>query len=383
MDAQEKKYLLRAKQYIQDKQYHKARALLSSIPQNPIAADWLKKLDQLSPTPAFASQAPAADATTATGLPARKPQPKLPHGKPWNPRNSWISSSFFVGGMFSSFVILMFLAFNWRRLGKPQWVMETILMGVLLLAGGITLLILLVTDVLLLPIEIGTVLVVACFVGIIIFTYYIMELQNGAYKKWAAGDIQGMLDHQYQFGSALGRPIVFLLVVVVVAGGFTYINNRDKSFENDLISLKYPSDYTEYDANWAEYCQAPDADETCFLTLMREDIAPILATSLVFSYWDSASPNTDITQAFTYHYESAEYEVSEQSRLMIDDINSYVIDSVYQSDDPQRLTAYVTRIYIPLEARVMAVDIWTESLDRHEERREDIFAFLQEDLDIK
>ena len=121
-----KEQLNHARMLIKAKKYDEARSILVNI-EHPIAEQWLAKLDTIAPT--VNRSKPKSTKPVAETAPVNT----LPAGEPWPPRP--------IGGrrikVIPNPVALPFwgikLALNWRRLGRPSWMWDTLLVYGLLL----------------------------------------------------------------------------------------------------------------------------------------------------------------------------------------------------------------------------------------------------------
>jgi|GEM_PF-6557967 len=120
MTPEEKQILDRARLYIRQKEYEKARRLLERIPFNPTAEKWLAKLEQVAPPSAQSAESEQGNAPLRERAlpPDAHPKYKRPNDPPNDPMQQM---AFF--GIGSAVVI----AWNWRSLGRPDLMTDSYL----------------------------------------------------------------------------------------------------------------------------------------------------------------------------------------------------------------------------------------------------------------
>lgn len=229
-----------AQALIRAKRFDEARTILIEIDQ-PLAQQWLDKVNQISPP----KQAPKA---------SKSPLPPNwePSRAPWNPSgiygfsiitcaviimgNLRRNSGFDLMGNVTMTLIFvatavmvclalgsMVLAYNWRRLGQPQWFGDTALISVFLLV----ILVLLGVGAfytadhnMVLPFAITFVGLLAWIGLTFSFGNGLAMAQLGAYNKWQAyqsGKV--LLKHQYNFSGAKTNGIMLTLALAAVGAG--------------------------------------------------------------------------------------------------------------------------------------------------------------------
>jgi len=145
--------------------------------------------------------------------------PKRKHvdNPPWNPYRL-LGLMFIITNVVSSIL----LGINWRRLGKPQWVMPSILAT----AGAILLgLVVFFVSLSMMP---NADFAVVFFPGMTLILigfgamFTVAKMQNGAYEKWKnTSDMQYVYDHEYNFrrdaligaGLVVGLGIMLFIMI--------------------------------------------------------------------------------------------------------------------------------------------------------------------------
>ena len=136
--------------------------------------------------------------------------------KPWNPRWKFNSRLLLVVGLFLGFPLVVFFALNWRRLGKPQWMAETLLTGVLLTTGMVTSLALLMSGAV--STQLGMLGVLGFAFTTAVFTMSLSQLQSPPYDEWKTYGLLAAKRYRYDFDPFIVRGITLVLVVVGVLG---------------------------------------------------------------------------------------------------------------------------------------------------------------------
>jgi hypothetical protein len=118
--------------------------------------------------------------------------------------------------LISSIVVCILLALNWRRLGKPKWVLRTILLSVaiVLLVIGVALgwvwLFVQVPDVPIFVVMIVPFLAMGANLG---FTFGLAHYQRGGYKKWKSEGPEAAIDHTYDLKVPLAIGVVIPVAI--------------------------------------------------------------------------------------------------------------------------------------------------------------------------
>lgn len=240
----EREQLLQARELITAKQYAKARAILRGMPRSATAQQWLAKLDQIAPEQA----APAA-------VPVHPSPP--PNQEPVDPVQIERWRLWFVPVMMWKYTR------NWARLGKPDWMWNTALGGLLIFAwlivAGVTL-----------ALNLRSILAIGFLVSAamtnLAFWMIIGQLQRGAYKTWAAThDWDALRAHPYRINKTIVGILAVTVIATIAITAFLWYESRPTGYENDDLRLVYDSSWKTRDAAGVTLCQ--DYEYGCFLVL--------------------------------------------------------------------------------------------------------------------
>ena len=248
--------------------YDEALKILYTI-DHPKADEWIEKIyarqdresqadrgSRYSSSESIFGSEPSSSMFGASSDPiqperAEKPKPKNgqswddPTGDPWNPR------------MILSFGLISFiplisvpLAFNWRRLGRKRWFVDTLLvsLGILLvlavLGGGM----------LYAFVEGRTDLYpflgfpLAAMLGVALaFTGGLVSLQTAPYKLWKDEGVISMVKYRYNFTNwLLSMPIT----AVFFLGGAYFMYGDiliPQVYENQDVTIQFPAGFQRWD----------------------------------------------------------------------------------------------------------------------------------------
>ncbi|MEQ8674153.1 MAG: hypothetical protein RLP44_08970 [Aggregatilineales bacterium] len=250
MDTRE--ILLAARDLIQAKRYQDAYELLQPL-DHPVAEQWKAKIRMI-----LAKQRREKRSTTPNAQPlpptGTASAPKLPAGKPWNPHGLSIWH-FFI----SVFVVGTLLGWNWRRLGRPQWIIPTIAFSIItpiLMIGSI----LYFADQFGLASQISFPTVpMLIIVGLLFLNlegvYWVVYIQAQGYNKWEKYGVEAMLNHRYTIGK---ETAIAVAIWVVCVGGLTFYLSQESqlnTFSNARYSVTYPNGWDSYTMADVEFCQ--------------------------------------------------------------------------------------------------------------------------------
>ena len=356
MDTEERKQLVHARELIQQKRYAEAHRILQAMPFSDTAQKWLGKLNQIVPQ-----------------------KPSLPELKPRN--ISFIYGARFVlfFGMAISLPATIFLAFNWKRLGKPEWVIETILVTVLLIIGIVLSFSLAIGGIV--GADIGALAVVGFSFSISALALVLVDLQNAAYTTWKIGGTQALLNHHYDFPSKILQAGGMVALIVAAVGAGLLYASTSKSFENDFVKLEYARNLKEFDANFADYCKQ-DPTSGCFLTLAITSYSSYTATMFVFSARPAENPQADVDTLVQRFEGNPGIVVNAFSPLTVSDRPGLIVDITTLTPDANEPDVYQTLIVIPTETHVIELNSWTQDTETHAGRR-DVVLELAEKMVIK
>ena len=184
MEPEEKQQLSQVKELIQQKRFDDARLILQSMPFNETAQKWLEKLDQVT--------VQQRAAIPGTNEPSQVKDPF----KPLNPSMYFGVRLFFIAGMVLGPLAVGFFALNWKRLGKPEWSLETFLLGVFLGVGAVASLALMLAGVV--DETVGLIAALLFALGNAVLTMFLADVQKSAYDTWKIGGRQALMQHDYQ-----------------------------------------------------------------------------------------------------------------------------------------------------------------------------------------
>lgn len=272
----EQEILQRAKQLIIAKNYQQARQMLLTISHHATAQKWLTKLDEIAPIePTFASDIrfPSSDINRDTSSQQPKTKHPISNINPWNPSTGFMFLFFFAPA------VLIFFPLNWRRLGKPEWALETFLIGVLtfgaLISGLLIEAVKLDSDS-----SLGIGLIIVSMAANTGFWTSVGSLQADAYKKWIkARDPVTLVNHSYNFTRAVLTTVGLMIFGIVVGVYFVNQNQKMTTFEDELLTVEYRGSLWEKGTpDDIEFCRPQP--ESCMLILGQK---PFEQTIIVIS----------------------------------------------------------------------------------------------------
>lgn len=143
---------------------------------------------------------------------------------PWDPYRA-MSTALFISWALGGII----LAFNWRRLGKPNWFIPTILYSILIQGSAFVIniyWIITFRTVSSMP-KIFLYYVPALFIGIAFgIPFTIARMQNGAYKEFIKEGQSAMINYSYNVLDAITYGIILMFAIFIVALlGFTLISS--------------------------------------------------------------------------------------------------------------------------------------------------------------
>jgi hypothetical protein len=133
---------------------------------------------------------------------------------PWDPYKA-MSSVFFVSWALGGII----LAFNWRRLGKPNWFIPTLLFSVLLQGAAFVFTLYWITTfraVTSMP-KIFYYYVPALFMGIAFgFPLTLARMQDGAYKLFKKEGQSAMTNYSYKVLDGITYGVILWIVISII-----------------------------------------------------------------------------------------------------------------------------------------------------------------------
>ena len=138
---------------------------------------------------------------------------KSPQPSPWNPYQ-----------LFSLFMFLtwfgagILLGLNWKRLGKPEWVLKTVLLSIFLPAGTIAVVIgwiIFFVDTSLPTMLIMSVPMLAMTTNFG-YLWALARLQNSAYKQYQVQGVAVLQNYPYDVDSAMTFGVIVAVVFAAI-----------------------------------------------------------------------------------------------------------------------------------------------------------------------
>jgi hypothetical protein len=162
-----------------------------------------------------------------------KPAVPLPAGKPRDPMRIF-SMAIFISFPLASII----LGLNWKRLGKPDWVVPTIMTAlgivIVLIAGLVAL------------VSVGNLTLpkfgVISFLGglNICFPLVVAYLQKPAYEKWDIyHDVSAMLTHTYDFTKPFLSGLIGVVAVMGIGVGVYWYQFIPAKADGDAFTVEY------------------------------------------------------------------------------------------------------------------------------------------------
>jgi hypothetical protein len=198
-----------------------------------------------------ASALAARDGQTAAG--AASTGGLRPELKPWDPMQLVATTA-----IISLWALAFPLAFNWRRLGKPQWFVRSLVLAVVLAVGGFGLGIgwivatqkwLDIRD----PLVISMPMAFALG-GNVGYGWALERMQKRAYKKWQEGGEPALLAHVYDIDGAIAVGAIVMLVTTAlvtgafwVGGGRSFALCAERSYGEEV---RFWDDFSDPFAEW-------------------------------------------------------------------------------------------------------------------------------------
>lgn len=225
MSQTTKQKMLSARSLIETQQYQDAYELLLTV-DHPKAQEWIERLQ------------PKLEVSEDDAYVPKKGK-GVPMLKPWNPKNFYFFYIWGIIGIIANFV----LSFNWKRLGRPKWVLPSLALSV-----GLPVFILAVTIGLLLTgttsgVTESTPFIVLGFICAIVtfyvFSFSLPYIQSSAYKVWEKQGNQALLEHDYNLKRVLLIDTLISIVVIMLLGGYVIYLTVPVEYESDFIRLDY------------------------------------------------------------------------------------------------------------------------------------------------
>ncbi len=144
---------------------------------------------------------------------------------PWDPYKA-MSSGLFISWALGGII----LAFNWRRLGKPNWFIPTLLFSVLVQGSAMVFTLYWIATfrtVATMP-KIFLYYVPALFIGIAFgIPLTLARMQNGAYKRFKKEGQSALTNYSYNILDAITYGVILWIVISIIGLlGFTLLFSR-------------------------------------------------------------------------------------------------------------------------------------------------------------
>jgi hypothetical protein len=136
------------------------------------------------------------------------------YSPPWDPYRA-MGYSFFISWAIAGII----LGFNWRRLGKPNWFIPTVLVSIIIQGVAFSIMILWIINFRTIP-SIPTiyVLFVPSFMAGILFAVPITlaKMQNGAYKRYKVEGRKALSDYKYNISDEITFGVLLSLIIGII-----------------------------------------------------------------------------------------------------------------------------------------------------------------------
>ncbi len=215
----------------------------------------------------------------------KKPTPPK-YGTPWNP--SYIS----IISIFLPFLATSIgLALNWRRLGKPQWALPTLLVGIV---GTIVLVVVFVFGIPYFDLSshLGASVFAIVFSVPVSFFIAMIYVQSSAYKVWQQSyDAEEVYAYQYEWKKA---ALIVVLGVLVVLGvtNWQVIQSAPKEFKNSQFNVRVKHTWEILDKEqYCTYgCELLLADAKFHYTTILFEKLPLQEPMSAYQFHDAVWP---------------------------------------------------------------------------------------------
>jgi hypothetical protein len=141
------------------------------------------------------------------------------YSPPWEPYRV-MGYSFFISWAIAGIV----LGFNWRRLGRPNWFLPTILISIVIQGLAVSIMILWIISFRTIPsIPKIYILYLPSFMAGILFAVPITlaKMQNGAYKRYKVEGRKALSEYKYNFSDAITFGVLLSLIIgIIFLAGF-------------------------------------------------------------------------------------------------------------------------------------------------------------------
>lgn len=209
-------------------------------------------------------------------LPVDGASSRLPSGTPWNPDRLVGWAVFFAPASGIA------MALNWPRLGKPRWLLPTLLAAIGIPIGAIVLAIGMIA---LIPKSSASAFPIILLLLSLnwAFIWGLYWLQRGAYKTWdRTGSATELLSYQYNFTNAGIAGAVVMLVFLLVGIGVIYTRNQPNTFDSADLSVTYPGVWRSVDVNKVSNCKQNGFH--CIIIVTQGSIS---YTTIFLGYYDN------------------------------------------------------------------------------------------------
>lgn len=400
--------LTKIKELIRQRQFEEARRALQTMPQNPVARDWLAKLDKTAPpkpdmgvTDEFYFPPRSAQAATPEPRHATNPQvmpsvadPIYPHD-PWKlgVANSNTSIGFVTGGLFGGLALMIVgytfrLGDNWNSFGKPKWANISFVLSALGIIASLAALIIPVLLITSIATENGpnNWLMAICggWGGIFSFNIALLvaqlHIQQKAYRAWQRNK-QAFADYVYDFDMGLiwGTVIIAIGTLLGTGVGYALVNSNGLSlptgsYETPYFTITYTSGWRITENPNADACSNYSME--CFLQLNSfTGSAPV--SGVFFHY--------DVDQTLTLDYLDGHHwnRISNsngvfhpQRRLPVTINGQQWVGHEYTFVRTDGSLGYIMSVYFSFENHAIQIDFFTNTVDDLNANRDKITELL-------
>lgn len=203
----------------------------------------------------FREDRPAPGSTAMPATPKAIPdeiiEGKFKAGTPWNPMT--VSGFMFL---ISTIGVGIGLGINWRRLGKPEWMLWTILLAIALPIVMILIAIVGAGRLAQSPPILGFAFVMSAFGLNLGFLAALIYLQHGAYKKWQeVGHTATLKAYPYNFTRAALICVGITVLVGVGGTAASYNSFTPREHNGTYLHVTYSPSWGEYPASdYGDFC---------------------------------------------------------------------------------------------------------------------------------
>lgn len=289
---------------------------------------------------------------------------KRKNNAPWNPYSIavWMFVITTIGAGIG-------LAWNWRRLGRPNWMWGTIALTFLIPVGIIGFVVFAVSR--MTPGVPMTVLQNAVLMGVagcsFAFIWFTAVLQQSAYRVWeTTGDLEQMRQQPLNYTKAGLVAGGVVLSFAVVGAFFAIDNQRTTTVDLQGYSVEYGKSWRGLDPQEVGFCTGGYYE--CDLVLSDNRFGYTTAAFISYDAESGMSLETYAEQSWENisYGEGVVLEVSETRQ--INGQTAYVYEYFADSTDGEAVL-YVMSMYLSDGGRLVEVTVWSYNVGIFNENR--------------